>query len=177
LNQAPTGQARGWIALGIVVVTVLALVLAVVLFQRSRHLTDQPFSLSNSGQVIPSDSARHTAVAVAEQFCLRMDAVDGSDAKGYVKKVSQLLTTKQKAKFTQEFSDFSKLGIAPGIKGTGTVLASGVADMDSDSATVLVAHDSTVKDGTNTTQRHYRWTVSLREVGGKWLVDDFTPVS
>jgi hypothetical protein len=40
-----------------------------------------------------------------------------------------------------------------------------------------VVHDSTVKATSGTTERHYRWTVSLRKVHGDWLVDDFTPVS
>lgn len=148
-----------------------------VVLYRASHLTDKPFTLSNSGQSIPSDDDRHTVVAVAEQFCLRMDAVDASDLDGYKKRVAELLTTKQKAKFTSEFGQIEKLGLDKDLKGTGTVLASGVTDLDQDSATVLVAHDSSVKASTGTTERHYRWTVSLRKVHGDWLVDDFTPVS
>jgi len=172
-----TGTSRGFLALGLVVLTALAVVLAGVMVYRANHPTDEPLSLSNSGQPIPSGSARHQVVAVAEQFCLRMDAVDGSDVDGYKKKVSALLTTKQKAKFDSSFAQFEKLGISKDLKGTGTILASGVSDMDSDSATVLVAHDSTLKDSSGTTDRHYRWTVALRKVHGDWLVDDFTPVS
>jgi len=159
------------------VVTVLSVAVAGVLLYRTSHLTDAPLSLSNSGQPIPSDSDKHKAVAVAEQFCLRMDGVDGSDLAGYKKRVSELLTTKQKAKFTSEFANFEKLATDKTIKGTGTVLASGLSDIDSDSATVLVAHDSSVKASSGTTERHYRWTVALRKVQGRWLVDDFTPVS
>jgi len=159
------------------VVTVLCVVAAGVLLHRATHPTDKPFSLSNSGQAITAESDRHAAVAVAEQFCLRMDGVDGSDVDGYKKRVSELLTTKQKAKFTSEFAQFEKVGVDKALKGEGTVLSSGVADIDQDSATVLVVHDSTVKASSGTTERHYRWTVSLRKVHGDWLVDDFTPVS
>ena len=158
-------------------VTVLAVAVAGVLLYRTSHPTDAPFTLSNSGQPIPSDSDKHKAVAVAEQFTLRMDSVDGSDLEGYKKRVSELLTTKQKAKFISEFANFEKLTTDKSIKGTGTVLSSGISDIDSDSATVLVAHDSSVKASSGTTQRHYRWTVALRKVHGSWLVDDFTPVS
>jgi hypothetical protein len=165
------------IALALVALTAVSVVVAGVLVYRSSHLTDAPFSLTNSGRPIASDDERHQVVAVAEQFCLRMDGVDASDVDGYVKRVSELLTTKQKAKFTSEFDQFQKLGLDKGLKGTGTILASGLADVDPDSATVLVAHDSTVKASTGTTERHYRWTVSLRKVHGDWLVDDFTPVS
>lgn len=170
-------KTRGLVALGLIAVTLLGVLIAGVLLYRASHLTDKPFSLANSGRAIPSDAERHEVVAVAEQFCLRMDGVDGSDVDGYKKRVSELLTTKQKEKFTQEFTEFEKLGIDEKLKGTGTVLASGISEMDGDSARVLVAHDSTVEGTSDTTQRHYRWTVDLRKVQGDWLVDDFTPVS
>jgi hypothetical protein len=177
LTKATTGQARALIALALVTLTVLAVAVAGVLLYRTSHPTDAPFSLSNSGQPIASDAERHQVVAVAEQFCLRMDAVDASDVDGYKKRVSELLTTKQKAKFESQFAQFKNLGLDPKLKGKGTILASGLSDIDQDSATVLVAHDSAVTDSTGTTQRHYRWTVALRKVHGDWLVDDFTPVS
>lgn len=176
-SGATGSNARGLGALALVVVTVLALLAAGLLFLHQRNLTDEPFSLANSGRPIPTDAERHQVVAVAEQFSLRMDGVSGDDPEGYVKRVSELLTTKQKDKFAKEFSDFQKLGIQKGLTGTGTILSSGLADMDEDSATVLVAHDSTVKATDGTTQRHYRWNVTLRKVDGKWLVDDFTPVT
>jgi Mce-associated membrane protein len=189
LTQATTGKAepegsgaadsntRALIVLALLVVLALGVVVSVVLFTRQDALTDKPFSLSNSGRTVPTDTERHEAVAIAEQFCLRMDGVDGSDVDGYKKRISELLTTKQKAKFTSEFAEFEKLGVDKELKGTGKVLASGLADMDGDSARVLVAHDSTVKASSGTTERHYRWTVDLRKVDGDWLVDDFTPVS
>ena len=177
MTKATTGTTRGLIALGLVVLTALGVLVAGVLVYRAYHPTDEPLSLSNSGQPIPSDSERHEVVAVAEQFCLRMDAVDASDLDGYKKKVSELLTTKQKAKFDETFAQFANLGISQDLKGKGTILASGVSELDDDSATVLVAHDSTLTEPSGTTDRHYRWTVTLRKVDGDWLVDDFTPVS
>lgn len=177
MTKATTGPTRGALALALVALTVLSVVVAGVLVHRASHLTDKPFSLSNSGQAITPDSERHAAVALAEQFCLRMDGVDGSDVDGYKKRVAELLTTKQKAKFTSQFAEFEKVGVDKSLKGEGTILASGVSDIDQDSATVLVVHDSTVKATSGTTERHYRWTVSLRKVHGDWLVDDFTPVS
>jgi hypothetical protein len=177
LTNRPTGTTRGILALGLVVLTALCVLVAGVMVYRANHPTDKPFTLSNSGQPIPSDITRHRVVAVAEQFCLRMDAVDGSDVEGYKKKVSELLTTKQKTKFNASFAEFEKLGIAQELKGTGSVLASGLSDLDADSATVLVAHDSTLKDASGSTDRHYRWSVALRKVHGDWIVDDFTPVS
>ena len=177
MTKATTGTTRGLIALALMLLTVLSVVGAGVLVHRSSHLTDEPFSLSNSGQPVVGDAERHQVLAIAEQFCLRMDALDASDLSGYKKRVSQLLTTKQKAKFDTEFDQFQKLSLDPKLKGTGTILASGLSDIDEDSATALVAHDSSVTDSTGTNPRHYRWTVALRKVHGHWLVDDFTPVS
>ena len=177
MTKATTGTTRALIALALMLLTVLSVAVAGVLVYRSSHLTDEPFSLSNSGQPVISDAERHQVLAIAEQFCLRMDALDASDLSGYKKRVSQLLTTKQKAKFDTEFDAFQKLSLDPKLKGTGTILASGLSDIDEDSATALVAHDSTVTDSSGTNERHYRWTVALRRVHGHWLVDDFTPVS
>ncbi|MCW2855660.1 MAG: hypothetical protein JWR52_1275 [Marmoricola sp.] len=174
-----TGRRSGVLVVGAVAVVVLVLGIAAsgILAYRSAHLTTSPFSFSNSGSPIPSDTDRHLVIGVAEQFALRMDAVSGKDPGTYVKQVSQLLTTKQKTKFTAEFAQFQKVGVDPTLKGTGTVLSYGIADMDNDSATVLVAHDASVVSSAGTTQRHYRWSVVLRKVGSKWLVDDFTQVS
>ena len=161
----------------------LALLLAVgvaaslVLLQRQANLTDKPFSLSNDGRVIPSDSARHRVVAVAEQFCLRVDAFNGDDADTYRKLVTEMLTTKYKKAFDTEFAAIEQLGIQKGQTGKGTIVASGVGEMDDDSATVLVVHDNTITSSAGTTQRHSRWSIDLVKVDGKWLVDDFTPVS
>ena len=177
MTKATTGTTRALIALALMLLTVLSVAVAGVLVYRSSHLTDEPFSLSNSGQPVISDAERHQVLAIAEQFCLRMDALDASDLSGYKKRVSQLLTTKQKAKFDTEFDQFQKLSLDPKLKGTGTILASGLSDIDEDSATALVAHDSSVTDSSGTSERHYRWTVALRKVHGHWLVDDFTPVS
>lgn len=159
------------------VLLVIGAVASVLLLQRQGDLTDKPFSLSNDGRVIPSDTERHEVVGVAEQFCLRVDAFNGDDPDAYRKLVTQMLTTKYKKSFDTEFAAIQQLGIQKGQTGKGTVVASGISDMDDDSATVLVVHDNTITSSAGTTQRHSRWTVELDKVDGKWLVDDFTPVS
>jgi hypothetical protein len=115
--------------------------------------------------------------ATAEQFCLRVDDFDGADPDGYRKSVVALLTTKYKADFDNSFAQVEKLGIQAGQKGQGVVKASGIQDIDSDSATVLVAHDNTITTSEGTIQRHHRWSVSLVKVGSRWLVDNFVQVS
>lgn len=124
-----------------------------------------------------ADPGRSTVIATAEQFALRMDAIDGSDVDGYTKKVMAMLTTKAKSEFKQQFEALKTLQTDAKLKGAGKVLVSGVTDLDNDSATVLVVHDSATTSSQDPTLNHYRWVVSLQKVGGKWLVDDFNPVS
>lgn len=177
MTKATTGSARGLIVLALVLVLLVGVAVSVVLLQRRGNLTDKPFSLSNDGHVIASDTQRHEVVAVAEQFCLRVDGFNGDDPDKYQKLVTEMLTTKYKKAFDTEFAAIEQLGIQKGQTGKGTIVASGIGDIDGDSATVLVVHDNTITSSAGTTQRHSRWTVDLNKVDGKWLVDDFTPVS
>ncbi len=124
-----------------------------------------------------ADKERAAASSVAAQFALRMDKVDSADFEGYVKNVNQLLTTKAKAKNTKVFDTMKDSYQAAKVKGDGKVLLTGVGDFDSDSATVLVAHDASVSTTQGDIEHHYRWSVSLVKVKDAWLVDDFNPVS
>ncbi len=124
-----------------------------------------------------ADQDRAAAATVAGQFALRMDEVDGSDFTSYVKSVNQLLTTKAKAKNDQTFKVLQQTYSAAKVKGQGKLVMTGVADSDADSATVLVVHDANVTTTQGDVQHHYRWTVDVVKVKGRWLVDDFSPVS
>jgi Mce-associated membrane protein len=180
LTRTSTRATGSFLALALVVLSVLSVLsvlVAAVLVYRSSHLTDAPFSLSNSGRAVPPDAERHKVVAVAEQFCLRVDGFDGDQPDEYKKSVTEMLTTKYKKAFDTEFAAIQQLGVQKGQKGKGTIVASGVGTLDGDSATVLVVHDNTITSSSGTTERHSRWTVDLNKVDGKWLVDDFTPVS
>ena len=84
-----------------------------------------------------------------------MDNVDGTHFDTYVKKIEQLLTTKAKTDNAKVFDTMGKTYAQAKIKGTGKVLLSGIADIDSDSATVLVAHDASVTTQGDV-QHHYR---------------------
>ena len=121
---------------------------------------------------------RAEAVSAASQFALRMDTFDGKDMDAYSKKVQQLLTTKYKSEFDKQFQPFKQVYSQAQAVGTGKVIMSGVASYDPDSATVLVVHDGSVKSKLGQSQvRHQRWSIDLVKVGGRWLVDDFSPVN
>lgn len=159
------------VAVLLAVVLVAAIVIAVL---RGRQVHAQDELAAN----------RDAALRAAEQFALRMDAFDGADLTAYTKSVEPLLTDKEKTVFSQQLQQFqqlydqvqkaSKAKNAPE-PGTGAIVMAGVSDVDADSATVLVAHDSTIP---GTSQKlHSRWTISMRQIDGRWLVDSFTPVA
>jgi Mce-associated membrane protein len=120
---------------------------------------------------------RASASTVASQFALRMDDIDGTKFDDYVKGVNALLTTKAKTKNKQVFSVMKQSYETAKVKGTGKVLMTAVGDADADSATVLVVHDASVTTTQGEIDHHYRWTVDMVKVDGKWLVDDFNPVN
>lgn len=170
-------RVRAALAAILTLLLVLGLVAGGYLLYRSKNPDEQPLNPFSGAPAVPSDGDRREVSTVAEQFALRMDAIDGTHFSDYVKRVEQLMTTKAKTKNTQVFDTIGKSYAAAKVKGTGKVLISGVADLGADSATVLVAHDASVTTSQGNIEHHYRWTVSLVKVRGTWLVDDFNPVS
>ncbi|WP_158604338.1 hypothetical protein [Nocardioides mangrovicus] len=116
---------------------------------------------------------RTAAVNAAEQFTLRLDAVDYKDLDGYSKRLRALLTPKMRSDFSDSFKTFTQAYQAIQISSKGSVRAAGVQDIDADSATVLVIHDVTVTTKSCVQPPYKRMSVDLRKIGGKWLVDDF----
>jgi hypothetical protein len=180
--EASTGKSRGpaTLAAGIIAGVLLAIGITGSIVYGVRGASDTLTTSAlwtNNGDPLISDTQREKAIAVADQFCLRMDNLDGSDPDGYTKRVKQLLTTKLKAAFDEQFDAVQKLQTDTSVKGQGTILASGISDIDPDSATVLVAHDTLVTSASGNVQRHARWTVTLRKIDGRWLVDNWDPAS
>ncbi|HET8602546.1 MAG TPA: hypothetical protein VFM09_01330 [Marmoricola sp.] len=156
---------RGLLLLAAVlfVVLVVAAAYAVVMYTRVHSFDAE-------------DHQRADAVAVAEQFALRMDNFDSAHLNRYTSGIEKVLTTKAKAKFDPVFKQFAQVYAQGHVSGKGRVLVSGVGTLDQDSATVLVVHDMTAKSDSGTLVHHYRWSVSLDRVNGRWLVDDFNQV-
>jgi hypothetical protein len=176
-QRAEFSAARAWLAGGLTILLVLGLVACGYLVYRLNHLNDEPLNPLSGAPVEPSDTERKEATAVAEQFALRMDNVDGSDFDGYIKGINELLTTKAKTENQKTFEAMKQSYAAAKVKGTGKVLVSGVSELDDDSASVLVAHDASVTTTQGDIERHYRWTVNVVKVNGEWRVDDFNPVN
>jgi len=158
------------VALGLVIILVIAAYVAIASY-RDVRAHDR------------ADSARRAAVVAAEEFALRMDNFQAASATAYTDDVEKLMTTKGRAGFAQVKQVISQVFAAaqPTSKAlkkgqqapTGKIVYAGIGDIDDDSATVLVAHDTSVTNSTK--QLHFRWTVELKKVDGRWLVDDLPP--
>jgi Mce-associated membrane protein len=121
--------------------------------------------------------ARSDVVRVAESFMVQFNTYDPENVDRYVDSVNELLSTSAKATFGKELEDITTLIRETELESEGTVHASGVASLDDDSARVLVVADAEAASEAGPVQRHFRWEISLVQVDGEWLVDDFEPVA
>jgi len=172
--EDPGAQGRPAPRVGARLVRIVSIVLAVVLV----IAVGAAVWLGTKARHDDQDSQdRASAATVASQFALRMDKVDGTKFDDYIKGVNALLTTKAKTKNAKVFDVMKQSYQVAKVKGTGKVLMTAVGDSDADSATVLVVHDASVSTTQGDIEHHYRWTVDMVKVDGKWLVDDFNPVN
>ena len=137
------------------------------------------------GEQAQLQSQREEVMAQTRQFMLRMGTYgpDLLDDKGgmpeYRSRVTEVITPKFAVSFEKEAATAEQLVAEAGISRRADVFATGVATIDGDSATALVAGaftDSYPKAG----QREpspFRIEVTLVKVKGQWLVDNFTPVT
>jgi Mce-associated membrane protein len=126
---------------------------------------------------------RADVVQAAERFTETWNTFEADKAEEYVEQVAPLLSTK----FRKEFQDSAE-NVLAGIQqqqlsSKGEVLVDeegiplvGIASMDGDSAKVLVVSDAARVASGQEVLRHWRWQVSLIQVDGKWLVDEFEEV-
>lgn len=119
---------------------------------------------------------RASVVRVAERFTVEVNNYNVGSIDQYQQRITPLLTTKFQGEFSQAMQDIVSSVKQAKMNSKGQVLASGVESVDPDSAHVLVVADANVKTVFDNRARHFRWDVSLRKVGGRWLVDDFSPV-
>jgi Mce-associated membrane protein len=172
--EDPGGSGRPARRVGPRSLRILSTVLAVVLVLA----VATAFWMGSKARSSDEASQQQAAAAnVATQFALRMDKVDGTKFDDYIKSVNAMLTTKAKTKNSQVFDVMKQSYETAKVKGSGKVLMTAVGDSDDDSATVLVVHDASVTTTQGKIDHHYRWTVDMVKVDGKWLVDDFNPVN
>lgn len=172
--EDPGGHERPARRVGARTVRIISAVLVVVFLAASTAAV--LLGLKTHGNQEQSDE-RAAAANVASQFALRMDKVDGTDFDGYLESITELMSSKSKAKNRSAFDAIRESYQTAKVKGTGKVLLTAVGDADDDSATVLVVHDQDVTTTQGSIEHHYRWSVSMVKVKGDWLVDDFNVVN
>lgn len=135
---------------------------------------------------------RDQVMSQARQFALRINTYgpDQLDAgkttmTKYKTSVEQVVSAKFRADFESNGLPLVEASVSQaGIKRTTQVYAVGVAAIDSDTATAMVvgAFTNAMPKKAGSTRyvasdpEPYRFEVSLVKTGGKWLVDNFTPV-
>jgi hypothetical protein len=111
---------------------------------------------------------------------------DSGQMPEYRDQVREVITPKFAADFDKEVATAEQLVAQGGITRTADVFATAVSSIDDDSARVLVAGAFTdsYQQGEGKKARTvdqeplpFRFTVDLVMIEGKWLVDDFSPVS
>ena len=152
----------------------IAAVLAVVLLAAA---VVAGFLVYNRGQVEAELEERADAARAAEEFVVRFNTYDAGTVEGYIDALSPMLTTSARAEFEKAIQDTTTLIRETELRSEGELLASGVASVDQDDATVLVAVDADADSIAGPIQRHFRWEIDLARVDGDWLVDDFDPVA
>jgi hypothetical protein len=140
------------------------------------------------GQTESQQRQRDDVMAQAQQFLLRMGTfgpdllVDGKMPE-YRSRVTSIITPKFATSFDKQVGAAEQLVAQAHISRKAQVFATGVSTMDADSAQVLVAGTFTQsfpnKQGKLVEQAPtpFRLVVTLVRSDGKWLVDDFTPVT
>jgi len=151
--------------------------------------------LDRRGQADAVQSQREQVMSETEQFVLRLNTYgpDGLDGQGhlsdYKKQVLAVITPKFSADFEKSGLPIAEQTVAQaGYGRTAKVFGVGVESMDQDSATAIVAagltgsypdpkHPDDPAKRVDATQDVLRWEVDLVKTDGKWLVDDYTPVT
>jgi hypothetical protein len=133
---------------------------------------------------------REAAMSATQQFVMRVNTYGPSllDSQGrmpaYRSRVKAVITPKFAASFDQTVPVAEQSVKSYGIARTCAVYSTGVEVIDSDSAQVLVAGSisQTVKNRKGKRvpagePAPFRLRVSLDRIDGKWLVDDYEPVT
>ena len=166
-DEAPARRGLTAALAAVVAALVLAsLVLGLVL---GRHLSARR----------DADSARGDALASARQAILNLDALSADTISKDLARVVAGSTGAFRDSFTKSQKDLTAIVKERKTVSTGNVLSAGVVRSDSDTATVLIAVDRSIRD-TSTPKAvvaHDRWRLSMELHSGRWLLADLQPVS
>ena len=186
---APRAPRFRLVLLGALLLALVATLLWIPFLLAHRQITVFGTTLgTDDAAVVQAD--REAAMAATEQFVLRVNTYGpkllDADAQmpAYRTRVKDVITPKFAASFDKSVSVAEQSVKAYGLDRTCAVFATGVEVIDSDSAQVLVAGSisQTVlnrkgKRVSTGEPSPFRLRVSLDRIDGKWLVDDYQPVT
>jgi Mce-associated membrane protein len=151
----------------------------------SRHVW--PFA---GGTADRTQADREAVMGQTQQFVLRLNSYGPVllDSQGrmpdYRRRVKEVITPKFAVSFDQSVAVAEQSVKNYGLHRTCAVFATGVELLDSDSAQVLVAgsfsqtaRDRKGKEVPTGEPAPFRLRVSLDKIDGRWLVDDYQPVT
>lgn len=142
-----------------------------------------------TGTADDEQRSREAVMAQAQQFMLRVNTYgpDLLDSNGQMPKyrdlVTEIITPKFRTSFESGVTAAEQTVAKAGVSRTSQVFAVGVASIDADSATALVAGAFTNSYPQGKNKRvsddpsPFRVEVTLVKTNGTWLVDNFTPVT
>lgn len=180
-SAPPAPRSRGFrvALLGVLVVALLASAGTLVWLLAGRR-----------GEADELQRQREQVMAQTEQFMLRMGTFgpDQLDDRGqmpdYREKVKEVITPKFATSFDKEVTTAEQLVSQAEVSRVAKVFSTGVSMIDADSATALVAGSFTdtypsAKDGEPVQAQPvpFRIEVQLVKTDGRWLVDDFSPIT
>jgi Mce-associated membrane protein len=178
--SAPRAALFRLVLLGVLVLALVASVISAVVLFSHRH--------GDAGNLLQSD--REAAMASTQQFVLRVNTYGPSllDSNGqmpeYRSRVKAVITPKFAVSFDQGVTVAEQSVKNYGVDRTCAVFATGVEQIDTDSAQVLVAgsFSETLKNKSGKRvsagePAPFRLRVSLDKIDGHWLVDDYQTVT
>jgi Mce-associated membrane protein len=179
-TSAPRAALFRLVLLGALVLALVASVASAAVLYSHRH--------GDTGNLLQAD--REAAMASTQQFVLRVNTYGPSllDSNGqmpeYRSRVKAVITPKFAVSFDQGVTVAEQSVKNYGVDRTCAVFATGVEQIDTDSAQVLVAgsFSETLKNKSGKRvsagePAPFRLRVSLDKIDGRWLVDDYQTVT
>jgi Mce-associated membrane protein len=166
-GSGPTGlpvRAMTLVLLGVAVLSLIAIV-AEVIWLRPRHDDLEQRRVDRSA-----------VIAATQRFVTAANTYTPATFEDMTKHVRTMLSTKLRTSFDASNQDLGGVIHQTGLSSKGSVLKTGVASLDEDSAVVLVVADADTTSKAQNSIRHFRWEVDLVKVDGDWLIDDFSAV-
>ena len=144
-----------------------------MVFRHGTWLVDR-ITADASAPVDEPDPARAAVLKAADNFADVVTCYASGTIDHDLRKMNELMTPHMRADFAA--MDIRSLVNNTHVTSIGEALQAALVSQDDTRAETLVSADATVTTGRQTRHRHFRWTVHLERVDGRWLVADFTPV-